>query len=87
MQKTLIQELLYLYYNNQLAGHWGVDKTKELLKRKFYWPGLVSDVREYVATCSICQNTAIPRHKPYGKLKPLSVPKKPWQKVSLDFIT
>jgi hypothetical protein len=77
MQKTLIQELLYLYYNNQLTEHWGVDKTKELLERKFYWPGLVSDVREYVVTCFICQNTAVLRHKPYSKLEPLSVPERP----------
>jgi hypothetical protein len=41
MQKTLIQELLY--HDDQLAGHWDVDNTKELLERKFYWLGLVSD--------------------------------------------
>ena len=35
-QKALTQELLYLYYDNQLTGHWGIDKTTELLKRKFY---------------------------------------------------
>ena len=29
----------------------------------------------------------IPRHKPYGKLEPLPVPERPWQKVSLNFIT
>ena len=87
IQKSLIQELLYLYHDDQLAGHWGVDKTKELLERKFYWPGLAADVREYVTTCSICQHIAIPRHKPYGKLEPLQVPERPWQEVSLDFIT
>ena len=46
-----------------------------------------TDIREYVTTCSICQNIAIPRHKPYGKLEPLPVPSGPWQEVSLDFIT
>ena len=30
---------------------------------------------------------AIPRHKLYGKLEPLPVPERPWQEVSLDFIT
>ena len=30
-QKSLIQELMYLYHDDQLAGHWGVDKTTELL--------------------------------------------------------
>ena len=46
-----------------------------------------TDIREYITTCSTCQNTAIPRHKPYGKLEPLPVPERPWQEVSLDFIT
>jgi hypothetical protein len=86
-QRALIQELLYLYHDDQFAGHWGIEKTKELLGRKFYWPGMNADIKEYVTTCSICQNIAIPRHKPYGKLKPLPVPKRPWQEVSLDFIT
>ena len=31
-QKALTQELLYLYHDDQLAGHWGVQKTKELLE-------------------------------------------------------
>ena len=35
----------------------------------------------------MCQNIAIPRHKPYGKLESLPVPKGLWQEVSLDFIT
>ena len=86
-QRALTQELLYLYHNDQFAGHWGIEKTKELLERKFYWPGMDADVKEYVTTCSVCQNIAIPRHKPYGKLKPLPVPSGPWQEVSLDFIT
>ena len=86
-QKALTQELLFLYHDDQLAGHWGVDKTKELLERKFYWPGLARDVREYVTTCSTCQNIATPRHKPYGKLESLPVPNGPWQEVSLNFIT
>ena len=85
-QRALIQELLYLYHDDQLAGHWGISKTQELLERKFYWPGLARDVREYITTCSICQNIAIPRHKPYGKLEPLPMPDRPWQEVSLDFI-
>jgi hypothetical protein len=48
---------------------------------------MATDIREYVTTCSICQNIAVPRHKPYGKLESLPVPERPWQEVSLDFIT
>jgi transposase InsO family protein len=86
-QKALTQELLYLYHDNQFAGYWGIEKTQELLERKFYWHGLARDVREYVTTCSTCQNIATPRHRPYGQLQSLSVPKRPWEEISLDFIT
>ena len=86
-QKALIQELLYLYYDDQLTGHQGIDKTKELLERKFYWPGLAQDVREYITTYSTYQNITTPRHKLYRKLEPLLVLNGPQQEVSLDFIT
>jgi len=87
LQKSLLQELLYIYHDDQFSGHWGIDKTKELIERKFYWPGLATDVREYVLSCQTCQNIAIPRHKPYGKLESLPIPEGPWKEVSLDFIT
>lgn len=35
-QKSLIYELLSLYHDDQLAGHWGVQKTEELLELLFY---------------------------------------------------
>jgi hypothetical protein len=59
MQKTLIQELLYLYHDDQLVRHWDVDNTKELLERRFYWPGLDSDkgIRSDVFY--------LPKYKPY----------------------
>ena len=37
--------------------------------------------------CQICQNIAIPKHKPYRKLDPLLIPNRPWKEISLDFIT
>jgi hypothetical protein len=48
---------------------------------------MATNIREYVVTCSTCQNIVIPKHKPYRKLQPLPVPQRPWQEVSLDFIT
>ena len=72
-QKALTRELLYLYHDDQFAGHWGIEKTKELPQRKFYWLSLANDVRGYVLTCLTCQNITIPRHKSYGQLDPLPI--------------
>jgi hypothetical protein len=39
-----------------------------------------------VTTCDICSRSKVPRHRPYGLLCPLPIPKKPWSLVSMDFI-
>ena len=43
-------------------------------------------VKEFVTTCDICSRSKIPRHRPYGLLQPLEIPKKPWASISMDFI-
>ena len=43
-------------------------------------------VKEFVTTCDICFCSKIPRHRPYGLLRPLKIPKKPWTSISMDFI-
>src|SRR6266850_4281312 len=43
-------------------------------------------VKSYVSSCTNCARTKAPRHKPYGKLKQLLIPDKPWNSISMDFI-
>ena len=37
-------ELISRHRNDPLAGHFGIDKTKELIGRKFYWPNIRKDI-------------------------------------------
>jgi hypothetical protein len=43
-------------------------------------------VEDVINECSICQKSKAERHKPYGQLKPLSPPRKPWSSVAWDFV-
>src|SRR5258708_25290875 len=43
-------------------------------------------VKDYVASCATCTHAKSPRHKPYGKLKQLPIPSRPWSSISMDFI-
>ena len=45
------------------------------------------DVKDYVASCDICQRVKVPRHCPYGSLTSLPQPEGPWQQIAMDFIT
>ena len=69
------------------AGHQGWQRTLALLKRGYYWPQMTDDAQEYVKTCLICQQDKVERSKPAGLLEPLPVPTRPWESISMDFIT
>jgi len=71
----------------KVAGHFGRDKTLDLMKRNYYWPNIEEWVRNYVRTCDACQRNKTARHKKYGKLVPHSSPSRPWEQMSMDFIT
>ena len=81
------QELISKNHDDPLAGHFGAERTLELLGRKYYWPACAAEVKDYVRTCDICQRTKVHRHQLYGQLSSLPIPKKPWKEVSMDFIT
>ena len=38
-----------------MSGHFGLDKTLEVVRRYYHWPKLQNDVRKFVETCVICQ--------------------------------
>ena len=51
----LIQEDLLKQIHHDM-GHMGVDKTYELIDRKYFWPGLYKEVTNYINSCEIGQS-------------------------------
>ena len=80
-------KLISRHHDDQLAGHFGIDKTRELIGRKYYWPSLRKDVEAYVKGCDVCLASKAVRHKPYGDLQALPVPTHQWKDLSMDFVT
>ncbi len=44
-------------------------------------------LRKYVKSCDTCARSKAPRHRPFGLLRPLSIPSRPWGSIAMDFIT
>ncbi|KAJ2914471.1 hypothetical protein MD484_g5943, partial [Candolleomyces efflorescens] len=84
--KPLRLDILHQCHDAVLSGHPGRTLTTKNILRNYSWPGLYTFVRRYVAACDTCGRIKIPRHKPYGLLKPLDIPERPWKSVSMDFI-
>ena len=81
------KEVLKKEHDSKIAGHFGRERTMELITRNFYWPNLEDDVRSYCNNCDSCQRTKSPRHAKHGLLHPLELPSSPWTYISVDFIT
>jgi transposase InsO family protein len=81
------KEVLKKEHDSKIAGHFGRERTIELITRNFYWPGLEEEVRNYCNKCDSCQRTKAPRHAKHGLLHPLELPSSPWTYISVDFIT
>ena len=56
------------HHNDSSAGHFGIDKIRELVCRKYYWPSLRKDIKSWVRGCDVCLTLKAVRHKPYGGL-------------------
>ena len=83
----LIGIILELEHNSKIAGHMGQDKTIELIRRNFWWPGVDKRIVDYVRSCPECEKNKASGHHPYGLSSPLELPFAPWQSIAIDFIT
>src|SRR3979490_1683109 len=79
-------QVLQFKHDHILLGHFGINKTFELVRRDFNWPGMRSYIKDYCKSCTTCMRSKPQWHKPYGLLKQLPVPEKPWNSISMDFI-
>lgn len=80
-------EVARIEHDSKVAGHFGMEKTEELMTRNFYWPGMSKWIADYVRSCHSCQQNKSPRHLRSGLLQPLELPFTPWESISMDFIT
>jgi len=81
------QKIIQSEHDSKVAGHFGRERTLELISRNFYWANMERDVRKYCNECDNCQRTKAPRHAKHGLLHPLELACKPWTHISTDFIT
>jgi hypothetical protein len=80
-------EILRTNHDVPSAGHPGRARTLELLSRNYYWPQMRKYVARYVDHCDTCTRIKPARHAPYGLLKPIVPPVKPWSSLSMDHVT
>ena len=86
-KEDLLTEIAKGCHDSKQAGHFGQEKTIELVTRNFYWEKLADWINDYVRSCDECQHNKSARQTKYGLLQPLEVPYTAWTSISVDFIT
>ena len=64
-------------------GHFGMSKTKRMLREKYWFPKMNNIVESIVGQCFECQVTTKQNRK--EPVKMTVIPEKPWEVVSVDF--
>jgi hypothetical protein len=79
--------LLKEFHETPIGGHAGIIKTLKRLASNFYWSDMRKEVKQFIASCVICQQTKYSTMKPGGLLQPLPIPSNVWEDISMDFVT
>ena len=61
------------------------NKTHKIIGNHYYQPRIVIDINCYVRNYNNCYRSIIPQDKTLGLLKPLLIPNRPQQYISIDF--
>ncbi|KAG6438737.1 hypothetical protein O3G_MSEX000180 [Manduca sexta] len=84
--KSLKGEILKRCHDNSTAGHLGVRKTLFRIKQLYFWPNMLTDVKQYVGRCDICARAKVSQQLPLGQMGQHRTVTKPWQIISMDLM-
>ncbi|KAI5718631.1 hypothetical protein M8J77_024284 [Diaphorina citri] len=70
-----------LYFAHK--GHFGLVKTKQLLRGKVWFPGMDKMIENKIKSCIPCQTTVVSNHP--APLCPTPLPDQPWSNLAIDF--
>ena len=64
-------------------GHFGITRTKEMLRTRYWFPGMNAAVEDEVQKCFACQ--VVTKKTQPEPVKLMQMPTRPWETVAMDF--
>ncbi len=88
-QKEHKQLFIHPHHNALVYGHPGINKTHQLISRRYWWPNMRQDIMDYIKGCAKCQWNKINTRPTKALLQPIFPIHEamPFENVALDFIT
>ncbi|CAF1310430.1 unnamed protein product [Adineta ricciae] len=85
LPKSLVNDMLELYHDHPMSGHFGVGRTLHKVRTKFWWPNMRQSIEQYISSCILCSQFNIVRSKPEGHLRSFEPPAEVFQVMHMDF--
>jgi transposase InsO family protein len=83
----MIPDILSAYHDHPLSGHFGVNRTYNKIKDKFYWFQMLNTIKQYVRSCTQCAQFNVQRQKKPGLLQKEPPPEGVFEIMQMDFWT
>ncbi|MCP4487518.1 MAG: transposase family protein, partial [Gammaproteobacteria bacterium] len=74
------------YHSLPTGGHFGSRKTISAMKRHYFWPFMVKQIKNYCRTCAVCAARSGQQKRPKPKLTPLPIAEEPMDRVGMDVL-
>ena len=83
---SMQEPLLRAFHNASVSAHMGRTKTYSRLKRRFWWPGMLTDVERWVNACLLCRKRKTIANKNAGEAMQFEEPEKPFDQIGIDHV-
>ena len=82
---SMRESVLYLCHDHPSAGHLGVDRTIDRVKKRFYWHGYKKDVELLIQSCEPCEKKRTGPTKSHANISPNNVGYN-FQRLGIDLV-
>ncbi|KAI4799089.1 hypothetical protein KUCAC02_019256, partial [Chaenocephalus aceratus] len=72
------------FHDSATGAHTGQHRTRDAMSKRFFWPGMSSDIHQWVSECAVCQAAAHPI-KQEVEYTPIKV-EHPFELIGVDLI-
>ena len=83
---TMRRTAMALVHCMPTGAHMGRDRMKKLMKEKFFWKGMDTDIGQCVQCCHSCQISKTPKPLKPGILTEFPLMPEPWDTIHIDHV-
>ena len=85
LPKSRVSDVLKELHSSSTGGHFGVMKTLQKVRERFYWSKSKEDVEKWCRTCDGCAARKGPKKRSRGRLHRYNVGA-PFERITLDIL-